>query len=205
MIGCGLHEIRRHRQNAGAEFGGERANLMHAIRRVAILALAAILVTAAISPAAAQHSATTVFTVRVPPRMMIAAPSGTESLTHNGTEADQAFAVQRWTVDQNNPAGAVVTFATEYAFTSTDSAGLKRDARLDLSLDTARSASTWSVSVPSDQTDYASAAEVAKVQAASAAPGSAAFDLTVTFLTGDVITLASGDYLTTVTETVTAN
>ena len=179
---------------------------MHAIRRTALTAAAAMLVAAMlVCPAAAQQSATMVYTVRVPTRVMIAAPSGTASVTHSGTEADEAIAPQRWTVNQNSPAGAVVTFRTEHAFTSTMVPLVKRDARLDLALDTAQSASGWMISVPSDQTDYASAFEVAEVQAASTAPGRAAFDLTVTFLTGDIITLASGDYVTTVTGTITAN
>jgi hypothetical protein len=179
---------------------------MHAIRRTAFSALtAAFVFGAAAWPASAQPSATMVYTVHVPPRMMIIAPSGIASVTHDGTEADQAFAAERWTVNQNSPAGAVVTFTTEYAFTSTLAPTLKRDARLDLALDSAQSASAWTVSIPTDQTNYASAAEVAKVQATSTAPGRAAFDLTVTFLTGDIITLASGDYMTTVTGTITAN
>lgn len=145
------------------------------------------------------------YVVRVPPRVTIAAPSGTASLTHDGTDGDQVFTAERWTVSQNSPAGAVVTFTTEYAFTSTVSASLKRDARLDLALDSAESVSGWTVSVATDQTAYESAAEVARVRAASTAPGDAAFDLTVTFLTGDVVTLASGDYSTTVVGTITAN
>ena len=145
-----------------------------------------------------------VYTVHVPPRITIAAPA-TASLTHDGTDGAQVFTAERWTVSQNSPAGTVVTFTTEYAFTSTISADLKRDARLDLALDSARSASGWSVSLATGQTDYASASEVARVQAASTAPGDAAFDLTVTFITGDVVTLGAGDYATRVVGTITAN
>lgn len=175
------------------------------IRRGAIPSAAMLVLASLTSPAAAQQSASMVYMVRVPPRMTIAAPSGMESITHSGTDADQVFATQRWTVDQNSPAGAVVTFNTEDAFTSTITPSLKRDARLDLVIGSSESNSGWTVSLPSDQTNYASASEVAKVQAASSAPGSAAFDLTVTFLTGDIVTLASGDYMTTVTGTITAN
>lgn len=125
------------------------------------------------------------------------------SLT-TGRKPISLFAPERWTVTQTSSAGATVTFTTEQAFTSTISSSLKRDARLDLALASSDTRSGRAVSVASDQTSYASASEVAKVQASSTAPGSAAFDLTVTFVTGDVFTLEQGDYVTTVTGTIAA-
>lgn len=178
---------------------------MYATSRGVISAATAILVFAlAISDANAQVKATQIYAVRVPPKVAITAPSGIASLTHDRTEADQTFAPERWTVTQNSSAGAIVTFTTEQAFTSTTSANVKRDARLDLALASSDSNSGWTVSAASDQTNYASASEVARVQAVSTAPGNAAFDLRVTFVTGDLFTLAQGDYVTTVTGTIAA-
>lgn len=175
-------------------------------RRIIAVAVAVIWATAATS-AKAQVSDTETFTVTVDPTLTITAPTASVAVTHDGTDTNQAFAAQRWTVTQNASAGASVTFSTNQAFTHATATTFKRNAKLDLSLFSSDTGSGWAVTTATDQTDYANATPdgVATVAATATAPGSAAFDLAVTFITTDFSTLASGNYSTTVTGTITAN
>ena len=183
-----------------------KRKLMHSMKKRAILFTASLLALTA-SDLRAQVSDTETFTVTVPATLTITPPAASVSVAHDQTDNDQVFSAQQWLVTQNGSAGATVTFATNQAFTNTVATTIKRNAKLDLALASSDSGSGWAVSVASDQTDYANVTpdEVATVQAASTAPGDAAFDLTVTFITTDFSTLASGSYVTTVTGTITAN
>ena len=179
---------------------------MYSTKRGAVSVAAAMLIAAlTVSDASAQVSDTQNFTVTVDPELTITAPVAV-SITHDTTDANQVFAAQSWTVTQNASAGAAVTFSTNQAFTNA-TANMKRNAKLDLAIATSDSAAGWTVSVASNQTDYANATpdEIATVSAASTAPGDAAFNLTVTFVDTDFSVLASGNYVTTVTGTITAN
>jgi len=145
------------------------------------------------------------FSITVPSRLSITAPSASVSETHGGTAADHAFTTQQWAVKANARNGATVVFSTDQAFTHEEQSDIKRDAKLDLSIASSSGPASWTLAVASDQTDHAASDEVATVQAGSTRPGKAAFDLTVTFLTGDIETLAEGDYDLTITGTLTAN
>lgn len=157
------------------------------------------------SSAQAQVSDTQGFTVNVPSRLTITAPSASVSELHDGTTADHAFTTQQWAVKANARNGATVVFSTDQAFTHEEHSDIKRDAKLDLSIASASGPANWTLAVASDQTDHAASDEVATVQAGSTRPGQADFDLTVTFVTDDLETLAEGDYDLTITGTLTAN
>ena len=183
----------------------EKTNFMRKLRHSTVSSAASLLLVAVlVSDADPQVTATAGYRVSVPRVATIAAPASV-SIMHDETSGNQVFGAQQWTVAQNSPTGSTVTFSTSQAFTNAVAPSSKRDARLDLAVASTDSGSTWILSLPSDQTDYASANEIAKVQATSTGPGSGAFNLTVTFLTGDIFTLTSGDYTTTITATITAN
>ena len=155
--------------------------------------------------ASAQVSGNQAFIVNVPANLSITPPNAGVSLTHDETDSDQIFPNQAWQVRANSRLGATVVFSTNQAFTHTLDSTFVRDARLDLAISSASGPANWTIGAASDQTDYASADGVATVQAQSDRPGQAVFDLTVTFVTTQWDTLASGDYLTIVTGTLSAN
>lgn len=154
--------------------------------------------------AQAQTTASQKYKVVVPANISITAPTDAV-ITHDESDNDQAFSAQQWTVKGNTLAGVSVSFSTNQAFTHTTDSSYKRDAKLDLSLNSNLGPATWNVSQASDQTDYGNSVEVATVQASSDGVGRATFDLAVSFITGEFGTFAAGDYETTVTGTVTSN
>jgi hypothetical protein len=67
--------------------------------------------------------------------------------------------------------------------------------------------SGWTITTPVAQTNYlaGNAAERVSVSARSIAPGDATLGLRVTFLTGDLTTLRTGQYTMRVVGTIRAN
>lgn len=65
--------------------------------------------------------------------------------------------------------------------------------------------SGWAFETNADQTDYAIGDEVATVQVTSETAGVALIFMNVDFITGDVSTLAGGNYEVTVTGTISQN
>jgi hypothetical protein len=183
----------------------EKETLMN--KRIILIAATLLAILLVTTNANAQVNDTETFTVTVDPVLTIVAPAASVGITHDATNGNQIFAAQRWLVTQNAAAGAAVTFSTNQAFTNTVSSSFKRDAKLDLAVFSSDSGSGWAVTTATDQTDYANITPdgVATVAAAATAPGDASLDLTVTFITTDFSTLASGAYATTVTGTITAN
>ena len=178
---------------------------MKLIRKSICGLAAALLVSAfAVSQADAQVSDTETFTVNVPAELTITAPTATVAITHDTTDANQAFPAQAWAVTQNGSVGANVTFSVSSAFTNGAS---KRDVGLALAIGSSDSGSGWTVTTATDQTDYANATpdETAIVSANATAAGNATFDLTVTFLDTNYSLLTTGAYSTTVTGTISAN
>ncbi len=143
-------------------------------------------------------------TVTVPETLTIVAPVA-QTLTHDETDDAQVFGTQNWEVSANSATGVTVTFSTSTAFVHTTDSGYKRDAKLDLALNTSSGPGTWSVTTATDQTDYAATDESASVVAESDDAGNATFDLVVTFITDEYGVFAAGDYAMTVVGTVVAN
>jgi hypothetical protein len=145
------------------------------------------------------------FCVRIPSHMTVTAPTSVVVLTHDESGNDQTFAKQHWDVQANINRGVTVSFSTNQAFTNSVDATFKRDARLDLAVSSADTSAGWTIEVASDQTNHASSDELATVQARSIKPGSATFDLTVTFVADSNTPLAPPDYELEITGTLTAN
>ncbi len=157
-----------------------------------------------LASSAAAQTATQTYTVTVPPSIQISAPVDATA-THDESDNDLAFPAAAWTVSGNAISGVGVSFATATAFVHSTDATFKRDAQLDLAVNTTDGPANWVVSTATDVTDYASNDNVATVTAGSDGVGLATFDLTVTFVTETFGTFAAGDYATTITGTVTAN
>jgi hypothetical protein len=147
---------------------------------------------------------TQVFTVTVPSVLTISGPSDV-TIAHDGTDSNNAFSAQQYSVSQNPISGSSVTFDVSAPFTHTTASSFKRDCKLDLAIASSEAVALWAVSTASDQTDYGSSDNAAQVAAASQLPGDVVFNLTVTFITSDYSTLAAGSYSTTVTATLTSN
>lgn len=168
-------------------------------------ALAIFALTACVSSSAlAQTSHSQQVVIRVPSRIRITPPKDA-LIAHDETDNDQTFPTQRWRVRANVRDGVTVVFSTDQAFTHTTDRTYKRDATLKLGVAWDLGPATWVVGQASDSTDYASGDETAAVQASSDRPGMAAFNLGVSFMTDTYGTFLAGDYVTTVTGTVTAN
>lgn len=174
------------------------------IGRASRITLAVAALTLFAGQAMGQATDDQLFTVEVPVVLTMTAPADAE-ITHDTTNANQAFPAGTWTVECNGVDGATATFATATVFTHTTDNAYKRDVKLSLALGTADTGSGWAVTTPTDQTDRANTDPVAQVVAASTAAGNATLNLTVEFVDNSYSTLAAGDYTTTVTGTLTAN
>jgi hypothetical protein len=144
------------------------------------------------------------FTVTVPQNISITAPANV-TLTHDLTENNQVFPPQAWVVKGNTRLGVTVVFATTQPFTNASDSNFKRDAKLDLSLGATAGSAKWTITKATDASNYATGGATASVQASSNGTGRAVFNLGVTFVTNGIDTVENGNYVTTVTGTVTAN
>lgn len=131
--------------------------------------------------------------------------SATIILRHDGTPGSQVANTQRWDVKANSRFGATVSFSTDRAFRHVSKAGFKGDAQLDLAVAGSEGLAEWAVETASDRTHFRGSPrdERATVRAVSERPGSATFDMTVTFVTDPDVPF--GDYTLTVVATLTAN
>jgi len=166
--------------------------------------LAALLIASSASTAMAATVATQKFTVTVPANISIVAPANV-SLTHDETETDQVFPAQQWVVRGNTLAGVNVSISTGSAFQHTFDANSKRDAKVDLAVNSSTGPAAWTVTQATDTTDYTLGDGVATVQVSSDGVGRADLDVTVSFITNGFGTFASGDYETTLTGTIASN
>lgn len=144
------------------------------------------------------------YLVKTPSRISIVAPAKVV-VTHDESNNDQDFPAQKWKVAGNVLEGVNVTFTTRRAFRNNADHTLKQDAKIALSVNSNTGPATWTVTQATDQTDHANDDERATVQASSNGVGAADFDLTVTFITGEFDTIASGNYTTKIVGTVSAN
>tara|TARA_R110002049_G_scaffold285698_4_gene467081 strand:+ start:246570 stop:247094 length:525 start_codon:yes stop_codon:yes gene_type:complete len=167
-------------------------------------AAVALLIAGTSSTAMAQTTASQKFTVTVPSAIAIIAPANV-SIIHDESENDQPFQAQQWVVKGNSLAGVAASFSTNQAFTHTTDPTSKRNAQLGVAINSSVGAAAWTVTQPTDTTDYANNDGVATVAISSNGFGRANVDITVAFITDGFGSFASGEYDTTVTGTVTAN
>ncbi len=151
-----------------------------------------------------QTTGTQKFTVTVPSAISITPPPAV-NLTHDQTENEQVFPNQNWIVKGNSLAGVTASFSTATAFRHTVDATARRNARLALAVSSSVGSAAWTVSQPTDVTDYANNDGIATVQVTSNGFGRANLGLGVSFVTDGFGSFPSGDYETIVTGTVTAN
>jgi hypothetical protein len=144
-----------------------------------------------------------VLKVVVPASVSIVAPAAA-TITHNETDAPQAFPAQVWAVKGNSLNGVNVSFSTTTPFVHSTDNTFKRNAKLDLAVGTTQGPATWSVGVSTDTTNYVNNDGIAQVTASSNGVGRANMNLTVSFITEEFGVFAAGDYLTTVTGTIAA-
>lgn len=146
------------------------------------------------------------FRIRVPGVVSINATNHSAHIIHDFTENFQRFDWQPWQVVCNNAAGAVVTFETDQPFTHTTQPSVKRDVFLFLSDSVETSVfprEAWRVRRATDETNYKSGYNVAKVWAEVDAPQDAKLHLKVEFLEENFAETIAGDYELTVTGTIT--
>ena len=156
------------------------------------------------SAASAQTTGSQAFNVVVPRSLTITAPSASTTLDHNLTATPQAFPPQVWAVRGNLRTGVVVNFTTASPFVHTADSTFKRNAKLDLAVGSFQGPAVWTVDKPTDSTAFASEDFDAQVSVSSSGVGRAELNLTVSFLTDDLGTLAEGNYATTVVGTIAA-
>ncbi|MCC9656676.1 hypothetical protein LOC70_12765 [Rhodopirellula sp. JC737] len=173
-----------------------------ALRPIALLSAIAVAM-GVVAPVDAATTDTQKFTANVAVNMSVTAPSDAV-LTHDETDANQAFTAQPWSVIGNSQNGVSVSFATNGPFVNTADATFKRDAKLGLSINSQTGPGAFTVSQATAQTDYANSVNVATVSAVSDGVSNATLDLSVEFITGTFGTFAAGTYETIVTGTITA-
>ncbi len=145
------------------------------------------------------------FTIHVPPRISITAPSaGAEAELLPG-QTQVEVAPQAWSIAANSRSGATVQFTTEQSFHLASNDAIRRDAELKVAILNQNTPLVWEVTQAQATTAYQAGQEAATVQVRSSRPGSAVIGLTVGFLDGDSTSTPPGDYVTTVVGTITAN
>ena len=132
----------------------------------------------------------------------ISSPTSTVTITHNQSDADQAFSEQAWSASGLGALGATVNF-TAGRFQNASNASLKADCKMVLRVISFTIGSGWTATATTDTAT--SAHTTATVSARSSLIGNASLGLTVTFVNSDFSTLGAGNYSTTVTGTITAN
>ena len=151
-------------------------------------------------------TATQLFVVDVPVRVIIKAPPLDQFRSYPGTgSANVVFAPQSWWAAGNSTRGVNVILETATSFRHTTVPLFRRDARLDLTASKIKGRGNWTVNTASDRTNFLFGDENARVRASSNGSGEANLFLTVTFLTTTPLLLLEGDYTTTVVGTITEN
>lgn len=134
----------------------------------------------------------------------ITAPAA-QSITHDGTDAPQAFSEVVWQLTSGSDAAGYTAQWSCGPFQHGLKTSLKADTKLQIRVLSSGGLANWTATVPSDQTDYAGGDQSATVAAQSLATGDGQVGLTVTFVDNDFSQLGAGNYTITVTGTITAN
>jgi hypothetical protein len=134
----------------------------------------------------------------------IAAPAP-QTIAHNGGDAPQLFSEVAWQLTSGLDALGYTAQWNCGPFQHTGRATLKADCKLDVRVLASGGSANWSITAPSDQTNYFGGDQTAVVAAQSFAVGDGEIGLTVTFLNNDFSRLGAGNYTVTVTGTIAAN
>jgi hypothetical protein len=165
-----------------------------------------LILTCLTASAAWAATATQLFIVNVPVRVIIKAPPLDQIKGHPGNGGvDVTFAPQTWWAAGNSTRGVNVILETVTAFRHTTTPSSRRNARLDLTATKIKGRGTWTVNTATATTDHRNGNENARVRASSNGTGEANLFLTVTFITNGSGGLQEGDYTMTVLGTVTEN
>lgn len=175
---------------------------MRLFRKSILLGLAVVATLAFSNDLSAQSTDTDSqqFTVVVGDAISITAPADV-SINHNLSDSNQPFGQQTWNVFTSNATGAGVVL-TMGRFINTSNAAFFRDGELGASVISSDVTATWIVGTALDDTVSSG---TASVDASSTGPGSGQLGISVVFLETDASTLASGDYVATVTGVITNN
>lgn len=168
------------------------------------LALAALVI-AGSQIAHAETTARQSFLVNIPRRLTIAAPPVAAQAEMDQDAVQVALPSQLWTVASNARDGATVRLSTLQSFHNLADDTIRRDAELEVRIQNQTESGAWSVSTSSATTDHLRGQEEASVELRSTGPGTAEIRLNVTMRSSEDQFTPSGDYVTTVVGTITAN
>lgn len=130
--------------------------------------------------------------------------SSDQKIVHNERPEVQVFTPTTWKVGTKSKRGATVTLRCE-PFQNRADPGSYVDGQLRLRVKSSQRKPNWQVRIAGDRTNVAGGKNSASVMAASEDKGVGVLELEVTFLGADVLDLVEGDYVTTVTGTITAH
>ena len=154
------------------------------------------------------HAETTArqsFIVNIPKRLTITAPPAAAQAEMDQNAVQVTLPAQLWSVANNAQGGATVQLSTLQSFHNLDDDTIRRDAELEVQILNQSQARAWSVSKPSAMTDHLTGQEEARVELRSTGPGTADISLKVTMRSSADQFTPTGDYVTTVVGTITAN
>lgn len=172
------------------------------IRHLVTTSLLIVTMSAFVQPARGQALQQD-YSVYVPPFMTLTQLFPDRTQNHPGTSADVPLGSSLWIGRTASNTGSTIRLATDTPFQNLTNPNAKRDAHLFVP--GYFGFGNWSADTAVDQTDYAIGKNDAAVEFSSTGPGIIWIPLRVTFLTGNVNTLAGGTYQITVTGTITAN
>ena len=174
--------------------------MRHTLAFISVIAIAL-----ASSDAFGQAQDSNVLTVYVPPAMSLRALRPDVNVTHPETPGNIRMTNSLWWATTASSTGSTIRFTSSTPFINQSVPSVRRDVRLTSPRLFGSGSAGWSYNVATDQTDYANGDNDAQVEITGTGPGIALIFLEVVFITGDLPSLAGGDYVTTVVGTITAN
>ena len=128
--------------------------------------------------------------------------SGDQQIVHTMKSTVQTFPPVRWDIQNAALAEGCLVQWTAESFVRDESPDVRADCELNLRLVQANRNARWTVTAPFDTSNLAAGKDSATVSVSSRGPGQAQLELTVSFINHDLRRLASGDYQTYVTGTI---
>lgn len=173
------------------------------MRTWTVFAFAGLL--AASSSLIAETTARQSFVVNIPRRLTITAPPVAAQAQMAEDAVQVTLPTQVWSVAANSRDGATVRLSTLQSFHNLADDTIRRDAQLEVTVQNQSHAGAWSVSNAIATTDHLAGLEEATVEVRSTGPGTADIGLKVTLQSSADQFTPTGDYVTTVVGTITAN